>query len=74
MVLLFTRTSSGYSCEKQQSAVGTAFSLPMISVDAAIGARLDAGFDAVVGLCRMMHIHSDGHEMIASFIEYYLSK
>lgn len=75
VVLLFTRTSSGYSCEKQQSAVGTAFSLPMISVDAAIGARLDAGTMQWSDYAQDdAHPTVDGHEMIAGFIEYYLSK
>ncbi len=71
VVLLFTRLENGYTCEEHMSAVGEAYELPMISVDAALAPDLEAGTLAWSDYAKdSSHPNNDGHTMISEFIQY----
>lgn len=74
VVLIFTRLENGYTCEKHMSAVGEAYNLPMISVDAALAAELEAGTLAWADYAQdEAHPTNNGHTIIADFIKYLFS-
>lgn len=75
VVLLFTRTSTGYTCQKHMSEIGSHYGLPMISVPDAINPELDSG--------RMewtdysddgAHPHIEGHKLVAEMVDNYFEK
>ena len=43
VILMFMRTNTGYSCQKQQSDIGFKYGLPMISLNDALSEAIDAG-------------------------------
>ena len=43
VILLFTRTDTGYNCQKHMSEIGNNYGLPMISVPDSLGVEFDSG-------------------------------
>lgn len=71
VILLFTVTESGYTCEEQMKKVGDAYELPMLSVTQAIQTELENktlaweeySLDEV-------HPNANGHSMIQDYFAY----
>lgn len=71
VVLIFTVLENGYTCEEHMSAVGEAYSLPMISVNAALAPELEAGTLAWSDYAQdEAHPTNQGHTYISEFIQY----
>lgn len=74
VVLIFTRLENGYTCEEHMSAVGEAYNLPMISVNAGLAPELEAGTLAWADYAQdEAHPNNNGHTIIADFIKYLFS-
>lgn len=72
VLLLFTVTQSGYSCEEQMRKVGEAYDLPMISVKQAIFPEIEAGRMTWADYaCDEAHPSKEGHEFITQCLSYY---
>lgn len=75
VVLIFTVLESGYTCEEHMSAVGEAFRLPMISVNASLEPEFTSGSMVWADYSLdSSHPNNDGHTMIAEFIEYLIAQ
>lgn len=71
VVLIFTVLENGYTCEEHMAAVGEAYGLPMISVDAALSAELSAGTLSWSDYAQdEAHPTNQGHTYISEFIQY----
>lgn len=71
VVLIFTVLENGYTCEEHMSAVGEAYNLPMISVNAALAPELAAGTLAWSDYAQdEAHPTNQGHTYISEFIQY----
>ncbi len=75
VILLFTVTKTGHTCQEQMSQIGERYQLPMISVPNAIQPEIEAG--------RMTwadysdddaHPNTEGHKLVAEFIENYFTQ
>ncbi|AEY66042.1 SGNH/GDSL hydrolase family protein [Clostridium sp. BNL1100] len=75
LVLIFTVSEAGFSCQNEMTQIGSHYELPMISVKDVIIPEFDEG--------RMrwqdysddyIHPHEKGHELITKLIIYYLEK
>lgn len=71
VVLVFNRTTDGYSAQEYMKSIGEHYSLPMISVVDAITPEIDEGRmkreDFSVDAA---HPSADGHRLISEFIEH----
>ncbi len=71
VVLIFTVLENGYTCEDHMSAIGEAYQLPMISVNAALSSELSSGALSWADYAKDgAHPNNQGHTYIAEFIEY----
>lgn len=72
VILLFTVTKAGYTCEEHMKKVGEAFELPMISIKQAIGPEIEAGKMTWEDYASdEAHPTKDGHEFITECLSYY---
>ena len=75
VVLLFTRTSTGYTCQKHMSEIGSNYGLPMISVPNAINPELDSGrMEWADYSDDEAHPHIEGHKLVAEMVDNYFGK
>lgn len=73
VILLFTVTKEGYTCEEHMKKVGEAFELPMISVKQAIWPDIEAGKMTWADYSNdEAHPTKDGHEFITECLSYYI--
>lgn len=71
VVLIFNRTQDGYTCQSTMGLTGMYYSLPMISVNDAITAELEAGRMTWKDFSDdTVHPNANGHRMTADFIAY----
>lgn len=71
VVLVFTVLENGYTCEEHMAAVGEAYELPMISVDAALSPELSAKTILWSDYAQdEAHPTNQGHTYISEFIQY----
>lgn len=71
VVLIFTVLENGYTCEDHMSAIGEAYQLPMISVNAALSDELLSGALSWADYAKdEAHPNNQGHTYIAEFIKY----
>lgn len=71
VVLIFTVLENGYTCEDHMSAIGEAYQLPMISVNAALSSELSSGALSWADYAKDgAHPNNQGHTYIAEFIKY----
>ncbi len=72
VILLFTVTQTGYTCEDHMRKVGEAFELPMISVKQAIWPEIEAGKMTWADYSNdEAHPTKEGHEFITECLSYY---
>ena len=72
VILLFTVTKAGYTCEEQMKKVGEAYELPMISVKQAIWPEIEAGQMTWADYSSdEAHPTKDGHIFITECLSYY---
>lgn len=70
VILLFTVLENGYTCEEHMAAVGEAYRLPMISVDAALSQELSDGTLTWADYAQdEAHPSNQGHTYISEFIQ-----
>lgn len=70
VVLVFTVLENGYTCEEHMAAVGEAYQLPMISVDAALSPELSAKTISWSDYAQdEAHPTNQGHTYISEFIQ-----
>lgn len=72
VILLFTVTKTGHTCQEHMSQVGEYYGLPMISVPNAIQPEIEAGRMTWADYSNdEAHPNMEGHRLVAEFIEYY---
>lgn len=72
VILLFTVTKTGHTCQPHMSEIGDYYGLPMISVPDAIQPEIEAGNMTWADYSDDdAHPNAEGHKMVAEFIEYY---
>ncbi|MCM1024186.1 MAG: SGNH/GDSL hydrolase family protein [Prevotella sp.] len=72
VILLFTVTKTGHTCQPHMSEIGEYYGLPMISVPDAIQPEIEAGNMTWADYSNdEAHPNAEGHKMVAEFIEYY---
>lgn len=70
LVLIFTVLENGYTCEDHMAAIGEAYRLPMVSVDAALSPELAAGTLAWADYAQdEAHPSNQGHTYLSEFIQ-----
>ncbi|MDE7326557.1 MAG: SGNH/GDSL hydrolase family protein, partial [Lachnospiraceae bacterium] len=75
LVLIFTVLENGYTCEEHMSAIGEAYQLPMVSVQAALSEEISAGALSWSDYAQdEAHPTNQGHTYIAEFIQYLFAK
>jgi acyl-CoA thioesterase I len=75
VVLLFTVTKAGYSCQNEMEQIGKHYDLPMISVKDAITPEMAAGRMTWQDYSNdYIHPDKNGHKLVTEFIKYYLEK
>lgn len=72
VILLFTVTKTGHTCQEHMSQIGEYYSLPMISVPDAIQPEIESGRMAWEDYSDdEAHPNAEGHKLVAEFIENY---
>lgn len=72
VILLFTVTKTGHTCQEHMSQIGERYGLPMISVPDAIQPEIEAGTMTWDDYSNdEAHPNTEGHKLVAEFIEYY---
>lgn len=72
VILLFTVTKTGHTCQEHMSQIGEHYGLPMISVPDAIQPEIEAGRMTWSDYSKdEAHPNMEGHKLVAEFIEYY---
>ncbi|MCM1330740.1 MAG: SGNH/GDSL hydrolase family protein [Ruminococcus sp.] len=72
VILLFTVTKTGHTCQEHMSQIGEHYGLPMISVPDAIQPEIEAGNMTWADYSNdEAHPNAEGHKLVAEFIEYY---
>lgn len=72
VILLFTVTKTGHTCQEHMSQIGEHYGLPMISVPNAINPEIEAGTMTWADYSNdEAHPNAEGHKLVAEFIEYY---
>lgn len=72
VILLFTVTKTGHTCQPHMSEIGEYYGLPMISVPDAIQPEIEAGSMTWADYAGDdAHPNAEGHKLVAEFIEYY---
>ena len=72
VILLFTVTKTGHTCQEHMSQIGEYYGLPMISVPNAIQPEIEAGAMTWADYSNdEAHPNTEGHKIVAEFIEYY---
>ena len=72
VILLFTVTKTGHTCQPHMSEIGEYYGLPMISVPDAIQPEIEAGNMKWADYSDdEAHPNAEGHKLVAEFIEYY---
>lgn len=72
VILLFTVTKTGHTCQPHMSEIGEYYGLPMISVPDAIQPDIEAGKMTWADYSNdEAHPNAEGHKLVAEFIEYY---
>lgn len=72
VILLFTVTETGHTCQPHMSEIGEYYGLPMISVPDAIQPDIEAGKMTWADYSNdEAHPNANGHKLVAEFIEYY---
>ncbi|MDE7289548.1 MAG: SGNH/GDSL hydrolase family protein [Oscillospiraceae bacterium] len=72
VILLFTVTKTGHTCQEHMSQIGELYGLPMISVPDAIQPEIEAGNMTWADYSNdEAHPNAEGHKLVAEFIEYY---
>ncbi|MBD5146249.1 MAG: SGNH/GDSL hydrolase family protein [Ruminococcus sp.] len=72
VILLFTVTKTGHTCQPHMSEIGEYYGLPMISVPDAIQPEIEAGNMTWADYSGdEAHPNAEGHQLVAEFIEYY---
>lgn len=72
VILLFTVTKTGHTCQEHMSQIGEHYGLPMISVPDAIQPEIEAGNMTWADYSDDdAHPNAEGHKLVAEFIEYY---
>lgn len=75
VILLFTVTEIGYTCQQQMMVTGYANGVPMISVPDAITPELEAGTMAWTDYSNDdVHPDKNGHALIRDFFAYYFEQ
>lgn len=72
VILLFTVTKTGHTCQPNMSQIGEYYGLPMISVPDAIQPEIESGAMTWADYSNdEAHPNAEGHKLVAEFIEYY---
>lgn len=72
VILLFTVTKTGHTCQPHMSEIGEYYGLPMISVPDAIQPEIEAGNMTWADYSGdEAHPNTEGHKLVAEFIEFY---
>lgn len=72
VILLFTVTKTGHTCQPHMSEIGEYYGLPMISVPDAIQPEIEAGNMTWADYSGdEAHPNAEGHKLVAEFIEFY---
>lgn len=72
VILLFTVTKGGHTCQPHMSEIGEYYGLPMISVPDAIQPEIEAGRMTWADYSNDdAHPNAEGHKLVAEFIENY---
>lgn len=72
VILLFTVTKTGHTCQEHMSQIGERYGLPMISVPDAIQPEIEAGNMTWADYSDdEAHPNAEGHKLVAEFIECY---
>lgn len=72
VILLFTVTKTGHTCQPHMSEIGEYYGLPMISVPDAIQPEIESGVMTWADYSNdEAHPNAEGHKLVAEFIEYY---
>lgn len=72
VILLFTVTETGHTCQPHMSEIGEYYGLPMISVPDAIQPEIEAGRMTWADYSNDgAHPNANGHKLVAEFIEHY---
>ncbi len=72
VILLFTVTKTGHTCQPHMSEIGEYYGLPMISVPNAIQPEIEAGSMTWADYSDdEAHPNAEGHKLVAEFIEYW---
>lgn len=72
VILLFTVTKTGHTCQEHMKQIGEYYSLPMISVPDAIQPEIEAGRMTWADYSGdEAHPNTEGHKLVAEFIENY---
>ncbi len=75
VILLFTVTETGHTCQEHMSQIGEYYQLPMISVPNAIQPEIEAGRMTWADYSAdEAHPNAEGHKLVAEFIENYFSQ
>ena len=75
VILLFTVTSTGHTCQPHMSELGEYYELPMISVPDAIQPEIEAGRMTWKDYSNdEAHPNMEGHKLVAEFISYWFEK
>lgn len=70
--LLFMRTDTGYTCQKQQSEIGEHYGLPMISLNDGLSYAIDEGLMSWDDYSNDgAHPNVEGAKLVAEMIEYF---
>ncbi len=75
IVLIFTVSEAGFSCQNEMAQIGSHYQLPMISVkDAIVPEFFEGTMKWQDYSSDYIHPHENGHEFITELIIYYLNK
>ncbi len=72
VILLFTVTKTGHTCQEHMKQIGEYYQLPMISVPDAINPEIEAGRMTWADYSGdEAHPNAEGHKLVAEFISHY---
>ncbi len=72
VILLFTVTKTGHTCQEHMKQIGEYYQLPMISVPDAINPEIEAGRMTWADYSNdEAHPNAEGHKLVAEFISHY---
>lgn len=75
VILLFTVTKTGHTCQEHMKQIGEQYQLPMISVPDAIQPEIEAGRMTWADYSDdEAHPNAEGHKLVAEFISHYFDK